>query len=72
MKKLRFNVWYEYIGTTEIPFPEEIDEDDFDAIVNYVEDHFDDAPEPEEVHFWERCPFDREQLIEIVNTEDES
>lgn len=45
-KKVQFGVTYMAYGTQIIDLPDDIDENDMDAVINYVESIFPDLPLP--------------------------
>lgn len=77
-KVVRFPVYFEAVGYHDLKLPDDIDPDDDDAVRQFIDDHWDDVPIPEDhgvvdwkLQFKRRIPrgynFDWDSYIEIFD-----
>lgn len=45
-KTVQFGIWYQMHGTSEMELPDEIDIQNQEAIIDYIEDHWDEVNLP--------------------------
>lgn len=64
--KVRFPIYFEVVGEGEMDLPDDIDTSDENAVREYIDDHWDDVPLPEETEFVsDSCQFDWDAPIQI-------
>jgi hypothetical protein len=67
-KVVRFPVYFEAVGYHELELPDDIDPDDDDAVRQFIDDHWDEVPIPEDHEFIsESSCFDWDSYIEVFD-----
>ena len=64
-KIVRFPVYFEAVGYHELEIPDDVDPDDDDAVRQFIDDHWDEVPIPEENEFVGNMGFDWDSYIEV-------
>ena len=66
-KIARVPVYFEAVGYHDLELPDDIDPDDDDAVRQFIDDHWDDVPIPEDHEVVGGYNFDWDSYIEIFD-----
>ncbi len=70
-KKVSFGMFWEVYGRQTIELPDDVDENDIEAVKDYIRSVWDDIPLPDGSYVSGSDEFDEESLIEAWKEENE-